>query len=65
MGRRSLSDLSRWREEAVLPIYMQKEPPGGGEPTDLYVIDFSFAGTEEQWDHLSEQQCALVQEEEE
>jgi len=42
-----LPDLSRWREEGVLSIYMQKDPPNAGEPTDLYVVDFSFDRPEE------------------
>jgi len=40
-----LPDLSRWREEGVLSIYMQKDPSKGGEPTDLYVVDFDIAET--------------------
>jgi hypothetical protein len=40
-----LPDLSRWRDEGVLSIYMQKEPSKSGEPTDLYVVDFSFSAT--------------------
>jgi len=40
-----LPDLNRWREEGVLSIYMQKNPSKNGEPTDLYVVDFSFAAT--------------------
>jgi len=40
-----LPDLSRWREEGVLSIYMQKDPSKGGEPTDLYVVDFGIAET--------------------
>lgn len=40
-----LPDLSRWREEGVLSVYMQKEPSQEGEPTDLYVVDFTVAST--------------------
>ncbi len=40
-----LPDLSRWREEGILSIYMQKYSAKEGEPTDLHVIDFSFSGT--------------------
>ena len=40
-----LPDLSRWREEGVLSIYMQKESSIGGKPTDLYVLDFSISAT--------------------
>jgi hypothetical protein len=39
----ALPDLSRWREERVLSIYMQKEASKSGEASDLYVIDFSFS----------------------
>lgn len=38
-----LPDLTRWREEGILSIYMQKDPSKDGEPTDLYVIDFRMA----------------------
>jgi hypothetical protein len=41
-----LPDLSRWREEGVLSIYMQKDPTKDGEPTDLYIIDFNVSVTE-------------------
>ncbi|MHC4121011.1 MAG: BNR repeat-containing protein [Planctomycetota bacterium] len=37
-----LPDLTRWREEGVLSIYMQRDPSQGGEPTDLCVLDFSI-----------------------
>ncbi len=40
-----LPDLSRWREEGILSIYMQKNPSKDGEPTDLYVVDFSISVT--------------------
>ena len=40
-----LPDLSRWREERILSIYMQKEPSKSGEATDLYVIDFYIDGS--------------------
>lgn len=38
-----LPDLSRWREQGVLSVYMQKDPAKPNQPTDLHVIDFSFA----------------------
>lgn len=38
-----LPDLSRWREEGLLSIYMQKNPTKDGEPTDLYIVDFTIA----------------------
>lgn len=40
-----LPDLSRWREEGILSIYMQKDPSEDHEPTDLYVVDFSISST--------------------
>ena len=40
-----LPDLGRWREERILSVYMQKEPSNNGEPTDLYVINFSIFAT--------------------
>ncbi|KKK56996.1 hypothetical protein LCGC14_3058900, partial [marine sediment metagenome] len=41
-----LPDLSRWREEGILSIYMQKDSSKSGEPTDLYVVDFSISPNE-------------------
>jgi hypothetical protein len=38
-----LPDLGRWREEGILSIYMQKNPAKHGEPTDLYIVDFSVS----------------------
>ena len=38
-----LPDLGRWREERILSVYMQKEPSKSGEPTDLFVVDFSIS----------------------
>lgn len=43
-----LPDLSRWRAECVLSIYMQKDPSSAGKPTDLYVVDFSFGAGKNQ-----------------
>ena len=40
-----LPDLNRWREEGMLSIYMQKNPSKDGEPTDLYIVDFSISAT--------------------
>ena len=40
-----LPDLSRWREEGMLSIYMQKNQSKDGEPTDLYIVDFSVSAT--------------------
>jgi hypothetical protein len=37
-----LPDLARWREQGVLSIYMQKDPPQAGRPTDLYILDFNL-----------------------
>lgn len=37
-----LPDLTRWSDEGVLSVYMQMDPSQSGEPTDLYVVDFSF-----------------------
>jgi hypothetical protein len=42
-----LPDLSRWREEGVLSIYMQMaDLTKNGEPSDLYVLDFSVSANE-------------------
>lgn len=40
-----LPDLSRWREEGMLSIYMQKDPSKSGEPSDLYILDFNLLET--------------------
>jgi hypothetical protein len=40
-----LPDLTRWREDGILSIYMQEDPSQIGEPTDLYVVDFLLSGT--------------------
>lgn len=39
-----LPDLSRWRDEGVLSIYMQMaDTTKKGQPTDLYVLDFGVS----------------------
>ena len=41
-----LPDLTRWREEGVLSIYMQRNPSRRSEPTGLYVLDFTLLAEE-------------------
>ena len=36
-----LPDLTRWRTEGVLSIYMQRDPSRYVEPTDLYILDYT------------------------
>jgi len=38
-----LPDLSRWRQEGILSIYIQEAPSQKRQPTGVYILEFSLA----------------------